>query len=108
MVKRLVPENDFARGDGEIPARDKLNPSVLTATSLVELSASQVVLKDKSGKETKISCDSFIVSMGRKSNDTLYADVENTVPEFYPIGDARKVGEIAQAMKAANDIGRQI
>jgi 2,4-dienoyl-CoA reductase-like NADH-dependent reductase (Old Yellow Enzyme family)/thioredoxin reductase len=108
MVKRLAPENNFARGDGEIPVRNKANPKVLTETSFVELTASEVILKDKSGKETGVPCDSFIVSMGRKSNDALFADLEKTEPELYRIGDAHKIGEIFAAMKAANEIGRKI
>ena len=46
--------------------------------------------------------------MGRKTNDTLVAEIKQIIPETYAIGDANKVGEIMDAMKAANEIGRQI
>jgi hypothetical protein len=107
MVKRLVPENDFAQGDGDIPSGN-LNPRVLTGASLVDLTASEAVLKDQSGMEEKVLCDSFIVSMGRKSDDVLFENLRGDVPEIYRIGDAEKIGEIFEAMKSANEIGRTI
>jgi thioredoxin reductase len=108
IIKRLSPEKNLARGDGEIPAKDILNPRVLKEINFERLTASEVILLDKSGKEMRIPYDSFIVSMGRKSNDDLYAGIKDIVPEVYLIGDALRIGEIFEAMKAANEIGRKI
>jgi len=46
--------------------------------------------------------------MGRKSNDELLKEIKEIVPETYAIGDANNVGEITDAMAAANEIGRRI
>jgi hypothetical protein len=46
--------------------------------------------------------------MGRKSNDDLYKELKETVGEIYAIGDAGKIGEILDAMVAANEVARKI
>ena len=52
--------------------------------------------------------DTFIVSLGRKSNNELFKDLQETMKEVYAIGDAGKIGEIIDAMEAANEIARKI
>ena len=66
-----------------------------------------VVLNDKENEE-HYPYDTFIVSMGRKSNDDLYKKLKESIEEIYSIGDADKIGEIMDAMTAADTVARKI
>jgi len=107
IVKRLTDVN-VCRGDGDIPMTSSENPRVLTGRKLKEITPSEVVVEDDQGAAEGLPYDTFIVSMGRRSNDDLSADLKDAVKEVYVIGDAGKVGEILDAMVAANEVARKI
>lgn len=96
------------QGDGDIPMTDPGNPVVKTGRKIKEVTASAVVVVNEDGNEEHYPYDTFIVSMGRKSNDELFKELKEVIPETYSIGDANKVGEITDAMTAANEIARKI
>ncbi len=52
--------------------------------------------------------DVVIVSSPRKRNDELFTELESVVPELYKIGDCNRIGLIADAVKAANELARTI
>lgn len=108
ILKRLTDSDEYARGDGEIPVLDQSNPCVLTEMTFKEISPQTVTIADKSDKEKHLPYDTFIISLGRKSNDELYNTLKDSIPELYKIGDAQRVREIFGAMQTANEIGRQI
>ncbi len=107
VLKRLT-DIDVCRGDGDIPMTDPGNPVVKTGRKIKEVTASAVVVVNEDGNEEHYPYDTFIVSMGRKSNDELFKELKEVIPETYSIGDANKVGEITDAMTAANEIARKI
>jgi 2-enoate reductase len=107
VLKRLT-DIDVCRGDGDIPMTDSTNPVVKTGRRLKEMTASNVVLVDEENNEEVIPYDTYIVSMGRKGNDHPFRELEKGTREIYFIGDADKVGEITDAMSAANEVGRKI
>ena len=107
VLKRLVDIN-VCRGDGDIAMTDPGNPVTKLGMTLKEVTAAEVVVMDEDGKEERIPYDTFIVSMGRKSNNELLKQIKETIPETHAIGDVNKVGEITDAMMAANEIARQI
>jgi thioredoxin reductase len=84
------------------------NPKVMTGRKLKEITPSEVVVEDDQGAAEGLPYDTFVVSLGRKSNDELFKELQETVKEVYAIGDAGKVGEIIDAMEAANEIARKI
>jgi len=107
VLKRLLDIN-VCRGDGDIPMTDRNNPGVKTGRKLKKVTASDVVIVDDEGNEEYFPYDTFIVSRGRKSNDELFHELKETVTEIHSIGDANKIGEITEAMTAANEIARKI
>lgn len=62
----------------------------------------------KEGKEIQIACDSVILSVGYKENNTLYQELELEIPEIYLIGDARKVSNIMYAVWDAFEVANHI
>ncbi len=107
VLKRLTDMN-VCRGDGDIPLTSPGNPRVLTGRTLKAITPSDVVVVDEQGAEAPLPYDTFIVSMGRRSNDDLSEDLKEAVPEVHVIGDAGKIGEMLDAMTAANEVARKI
>lgn len=56
----------------------------------------------------KISCDSVILSIGYKEDDSLYHELEFDVPEIYLLGDAKKVANIMYAIWDAFEVANHI
>lgn len=58
--------------------------------------------------EKQIACDSVILSVGYKEENTLYHDLEFDVPEIYLLGDAKKVSNIMYAIWDAFEVANHI
>lgn len=67
-----------------------------------------VLALEKEGAEQSISCDSVILSVGYKEEDSLYHEVEFDVPEIYLLGDAKKVSNIMYAIWDAFEVANHI
>ncbi len=107
IIKRLT-DVDVAKGDGDIPMRVEGNPRVLTGMSLKDVTPQGVVLVDKEEKSETLPFDTFIISLGRRSNTSLFEALQGKAPELYQVGDCAKIGEIRDAIKSANEIARKI
>ncbi|WP_124065621.1 FAD-dependent oxidoreductase [Clostridium sp. E02] len=60
------------------------------------------------GKVMKLSCDSVILAVGYKEEDSLYRQLEFEVPEIYLLGDAKKVSNIMYAIWDAFEVANHI
>ena len=58
--------------------------------------------------EKKISCNSVILAVGYREEDSLYRQLEFDVPEIYLLGDARKVSNIMYAIWDAFEVANHI
>ena len=67
------------------------------------------VLKAQTGEgEKEISCDSVILAVGYKEEDSLYHELEFEVPEIYLLGDAKKVSNIMYGIWDAFEVANHI
>lgn len=64
-------------------------------------------IKTKAGNE-EIVCDSVIISIGFKSDDTLYQSLEDEVDEIYNIGDSRESANVMYAIWDAYEVANHI
>ena len=55
-----------------------------------------------------ISCDSVILSVGYREENTLYNDLQFDIPEIYLLGDAKKVSNIMYAIWDAFEVANHI
>ncbi|MBQ6551930.1 MAG: FAD-dependent oxidoreductase [Lachnospiraceae bacterium] len=60
------------------------------------------------GGAHEIPCDSVILAVGYKEDNTLYHEVEFDVPEIYLLGDAKKVNNIMYAIWDAFEVANHI
>ncbi len=92
MLERLIPFNQI-----EVICSAKVTTykdGILTA-----------VVDDS---EKKIPCDSVILSVGYRENNSLYQELEFEVPEIYELGDARRVANIMYAIWDAFEVANHI
>lgn len=59
-------------------------------------------------EEKNISCDSVILSVGYRENNSLYHELELEVPELYLLGDAKKVSNIMYGIWDAIEVANYI
>lgn len=92
MLERLIPFNGI-----EV----KINSKVKTYKDGI------LELETENGIE-KIECDSVILSVGYKEENSLYNELEFEIPEIHLLGDARKVSNIMYAIWDAYEVANHI
>jgi len=92
MLERLIPFNGI-----EV----KVNSKVKVYKD------GNLEIETENGVE-KIKCDSVILSVGYKEENSLYRELEFEIPEIYLLGDARKVSNIMYAIWDAYEVANHI
>lgn len=92
MLERLIPYNGI-----EVVTGAKV-------TGFRDGMLSCVVQEEKK----EISCDSVILSVGYREENSLYNDLQFDVPEIYLLGDAKKVSNIMYAIWDAFEVANHM
>lgn len=92
MLERLIPFHGIR---------------VLTG-ALVKSWAGGVLRVEAAGGPQELPCDTVILSVGFREEDSLYRALEPLVPELYLLGDARKVANIMYAVWDAFEVANHI
>ena len=61
-----------------------------------------------SGETKELTCDSVILSVGYKEEDSLYQELQFDISEIYLLGDAKKVANIMYAIWDAFEVANHI
>jgi pyruvate/2-oxoglutarate dehydrogenase complex dihydrolipoamide dehydrogenase (E3) component len=105
LMRKLDPDVDLAM-------KDSLNIPIFKASQLVAVDDDGwVTLKKKTDdgeEQIKVQVDTLIISLGRKSNNALLAELEAKGIEAAAIGDARNIREIFGAMEDAQSAAKRI
>lgn len=80
---------------------------ILTGAKVTEYRDGKLSVSLADG-EKEIACDSVILSVGYKEEDSLYHELEFDVPEIYLLGDAKKVSNIMYAIWDAFEVANHI
>ena len=105
IVRKLV-DTDFVRV-GTAAARVS-NPEVYFNIRVEDITADNLIIKDKPGRKIALPFDTLVISRGREKNDQLFEEIEGQVPEVHKIGDCDAAGNIQKAIFSANEIARKI
>ncbi len=92
MLERLIPFNGI-----EVKVNSKVKA----------YKDGNLEIETENGVE-KIKCDSVILSVGYKEENSLYRELEFEIPEIYLLGDARKVSNIMYAIWDAYEVTNHI
>jgi 2-enoate reductase len=92
MLEKLIPFN---------------NIEVKTNSKVKKYKDGILEVETEKGIE-KIKCDSVILSVGYKEENSLYKELEFDIPEIYLLGDARKVSNIMYGIWDAYEVANHI
>lgn len=105
-VYRKVTDHSFIRNHPGLERPDSLE--TLFNVKVKEIAADGIRILHEGYGEKVLPYDTLIISRGRKSNDALFDQLQEKVPEIHKIGDCRGVKDIRAAVWAANEVAREI
>ena len=91
-----------------MPRLGAKNTKFFTSRKLTEIKENAIVVEDKSSVKSELEADSVVLSLGAKSDNTLYGELKKAGINAYLIGDGEKVGRIADATRSAFECVKQI
>ena len=91
----------------------RLNVKQYPFTTALDVSENTVTLRisDKEGRESSelsIPCDTLVISVGAKPNQTLLKELEVLGVQAHALGDARAVGKVMDAIRQAADLAQSM
>ena len=102
MADKLSPQTYSQHLDDIMPRLKKYGVKFITGHRLAEISENSITLESVRSKEMQtVETDNVVLSVGVKSENRLYKELEGTHRNLYIIGDAEKAGRIAQATRSA-------
>lgn len=103
MADRIAPGAWFQQLDDALPVLEKAETEFLTSHKLLSVSSSGIELENlKENKAVAIKVDLVVLSLGVRSDNSLYNDIKNSDSyKVYNIGDSKKIGRIANATESA-------
>lgn len=114
MAQTLAPGTWFQHLDDVVPKLDAKDTNYILSHKLVSIDEKGVVLQpvrlDKNkkakpfGKPAHFDFDAVVLSLGARSVNDLAKSFEGKFDNLYVIGDAQKVGRIADATSQAYDV----
>jgi 2,4-dienoyl-CoA reductase-like NADH-dependent reductase (Old Yellow Enzyme family)/thioredoxin reductase len=82
--------------------------TVLTEHQLRKITEKGVVLSDKTDKDIILDCDSVIIAIGTRPNNSLFAKIKSLGSETYQIGDCLEARSAKEAIFEGTSIGLSI
>lgn len=103
MADKIAPGSWFQQLDDALPVLEKAGTEFLTSHKLLSVSSSGIELENlKEKKAVAIKVDLVVLSLGVRSDNSLYNDIKNSDSyKVYNIGDSNKIGRIASATESA-------
>jgi len=104
MLDQIAPGAHFQNLDDVLPRLKKYQANFITHHKLISITADAVILENTAtGRRREEKTDHVVLAVGVRSNDKLALELAPHFPRLYTIGDARKVGRIAQAVRDGFD-----
>ncbi len=102
MANKVAPGTWMQHVDDVMPHLKKAGTSFMLGHKLKEIREDAIITENvESGKDARVKVDAVVLALGSKPNDILKKTIEELGFNTYVIGDASKVGKIADATKSA-------
>ncbi|MBR2869145.1 MAG: FAD-dependent oxidoreductase [Clostridia bacterium] len=108
MADEIAPGVWHQHVNDIMPRLEAKNTAFLTAKKLTAIKEESIVIEDKKGNKSEVATDFVVLSLGAKSEKSLYTELKNSGVNTYLIGDAEKVGRIADATRSAFECVKRI
>lgn len=109
MANEIAPGTWMQHKDDVMPKLNKYGVKFYTGEKLLEICDNEIITENTKSKAiTKLSADCVVLSLGAKSENTLYEELKKDGKNVYIIGDAKNVGRIADATNGAFECVKSI
>ncbi len=109
MQDEICKSSWMQHRDDILPHLKQANTTFMVNEKLVEINDGYIVTENvNSGLKTSVQAEKVVLALGSKPNSTLKKALDEKGIKNYAIGDAVKVGRIADATKAAYMIATKI
>lgn len=85
----------------------KIGVQLLPNTKAISIEEDYVLVQ-KEGKEEKVYCDSIVLALGAKSDNSISSKIDKSIKEVHTIGDAARVGTILDAVHQGFEIAGKV
>ena len=104
MMDKIGPGAHSQHLDDVLPRLKSYNVDFITSHKLIKINGEGIILESTtSGQFKEEKADYVVLSVGVRSNDKLAKELGPHFARLYTIGDARKIGRIAQAVRDGFD-----
>ena len=104
MLNQIGPDAFVQHLDDILPRLNAYKVDFIVGQKLIKITANSIIMENTSSRQqSEENIDYVVLSVGVKSNDKLAKELQPHFERIYTIGDARKVGRIAQAMRDGFD-----
>ena len=101
MADETAPGVWMQHPNDVIPRLESAGTKFYLSKKLIAIDEKSVTVEDtKTKRTTKLDCDAVVLAMGVRSEKNLYDEIKN-MSNVYLVGDADKVGRIANATMSA-------
>ncbi len=109
MADTIAPGTWMQHIDDCMPRLEAANTEFLTGHKLCAVLEDRIELESTAdGHKTALETDFVVLSLGVRSDRTLYTQIKAQFPKLYLIGDAEKSGRIADATAAGYRVAMEI
>ncbi|PKL74251.1 MAG: NADH:flavin oxidoreductase, partial [Candidatus Melainabacteria bacterium HGW-Melainabacteria-1] len=106
MMDQIGPGAHSQHLDDVLPRLKEYHTDFIARHKLVKITVDGIILEDTAdGSRREEKIDHVVLSVGVRSNNKLAKELVLFFTRLYTIGDARKVGRIAQAVRDGFDTG---
>ena len=107
MANEIAPGTWFQHLDDALPKLKAAGAEFVLGTKLLSIDETGVEVaatKEKKPAPRHIGCDAVVLSLGSRPVNSLAKELEGKVERLFVVGDACKVGRIANATSAAYNV----
>ena len=109
MADEIAPGTYHQHTDDILPRLQSLGVEIFTGWKLACVGQKDITLEPScGGAQIQKPAQQVVLSVGVRSNNGLYEEIKNQFERVFLIGDAKKIGRIAQATHDAYDLARKM
>ena len=109
MAKALAPGAYVQHTNDILPRLVQCGVQFVTGKKLVSILENEIVLEDTTdAKKETIQVEQVVLSLGVRPVNELYESLKGQYPNLYLVGDAEKVGRIAEATRSAYNVAMNL
>ena len=104
MLSQIGPDAYVQNLDDILPRLNAYKVDFIVGQKLIKITANSIIMENTlSRQQSEENIDYVVLSVGVVSNDKIAKELEPHFDRIYTVGDARKVGRIAQAIRDGFD-----